>query len=89
MIPEWIKLYLNYKLLKTYLSSSVLISRKLKQLRRDCKDKKCQYHDKKQEILQQVDIVAKIEGDLKGFCLTIKEETLKIESFIIWKYQDL
>lgn len=33
MIPEWIKLYLNYKLLKTWLSSSVYIKKKIKLLK--------------------------------------------------------
>lgn len=40
MIPEWIKLYLNYSLLKNYLSSSALLKKYFKQLKIKFKKKK-------------------------------------------------
>ncbi|CAD8170017.1 unnamed protein product [Paramecium pentaurelia] len=89
MIPEWIKLYLNYKLLKTQLSSSVYIKKKFKLLKSKYKTKKKQYKQEKQILLENELVQSKIKSDLQGFCVTIKEDLIKIQSFIIWKYQDI
>ena len=61
MVPEWIKLYINYKLLKTYLS----ISTSLKTLLVLAKKTKSTYEYKqiKAEIMDHSVLIDKLEYD--------------------------
>lgn len=87
MVPEWIKLYLNFGLLKTYLA----ISTKLKTLLVLAKKTKSlqEYKTIKTYIGSQITLLDKMNFDNSEFVLSFKEEIDKIEAFITWKSNDL
>lgn len=87
IVPEWIKLYLNYKLLKTYL----VISTKLKELLVLAKKTKTQdqYKYIKALIAKSFVLMDKLEYDKKCFVEHFEEETKKVEAFANWKQNDL
>lgn len=87
MVPEWIKLYLNFKLLKTYLK----ISAALKTLLVLAKKTKSIYEYKqiKAQVMDHNVLMDKLEYDNLQFIESFKEEVEKVETFVIWKYNDL
>lgn len=87
MVPEWIKLYLNFKLLKTYLSIStsmkklLVLAKKTKTIR--------EYKEIKSAIMDHNLLMDKMECDNKSFIEAFTEEVEKVETFVVWKYGDL
>ena len=87
MVPEWVKLYLNYKLLKTYLSISsqlkkmLVLAKKMKTLD--------EYKGIKKSIILTFVLMDKLQYDNKCFIDLFADETAKVEAFVIWKHSDL
>lgn len=87
MVPEWIKLYLNFRLLKTYLSVAtglktiLLLAKKTKSRE--------EYKVIKLAIIENNLLMDKMEYDNEQFIETFRDEVEKVETFVIWKYRDL
>lgn len=87
MVPEWIKLYLNFRLLKTYLSVTtslktlLVLAKKTKSIQ--------EYKLIKSSIIENNILMDKMEYDNTQFIEFFKDEVEKVETFVIWKYTDL
>lgn len=87
MVPEWIKLYLNFRLLKTYLSVTtslktlLVLAKKTKSIQ--------EYKLIKSSIIENNILMDKMEYDNAQFIEFFKDEVEKVETFVIWKYTDL
>jgi hypothetical protein len=87
MIPEWVKLYLNYNLLLACL----LVPKEVKELFLVAKRTNVtkDYKLKKILIMGNQDIMNKVAHDNANFISYLKDETLKVETFAFWKFMDL
>lgn len=87
IIPEWALMYLNYKALKAYLSTSgslkefLLFAKKTKST--------IEYKDIKRNVLEMTYMITKIEADNKEFKKKFTFELSKLQTFINLKYNDL
>ena len=61
MVPEWVKLYLNFKLLKTYLSSSTKLRKRLKSMKKLLSDQI--FQERKNELMTDPEIIDKLNKD--------------------------
>lgn len=87
MVAEWIKLYLNFSLLDTYLQ----IPKELKEFLNTIKKMKLrqEYKTIKKSVMGKPLLMLKLENDNKRFMETFCEEMEKVETFGVWKYNDL
>ncbi|CAD8045800.1 unnamed protein product [Paramecium primaurelia] len=87
IIPEWALMYLNYKAIKAYLSTSgalkdfLLYAKKTKSTQ--------EYKDIKKVVMEKTYIISKIMVDQKEFNKKFNQEISKIRSFMNAKYNDL
>ncbi|CAD8044114.1 unnamed protein product [Paramecium primaurelia] len=82
MVPEWLRLYLDYETLEHLM----IVGAELRHKKNSLKDVN---PIKYQELVQNQEIKNKIEKDKSSFLLVLEQELQKIESFILYKYQDL
>ncbi|CAD8134637.1 unnamed protein product [Paramecium octaurelia] len=87
IIPEWALMYLNYKAVKAYLSTSgalkdfLLYAKKTKTPQ--------EYKEVKKIVMEKTYIISKITVDQKEFNKKFTQELMKIRSFVNAKYNDL
>ncbi|CAD8050275.1 unnamed protein product [Paramecium sonneborni] len=87
IIPEWTQMYLNYKAIKAYLSTSgalkdlLLYAKKTKSTQN--------YKEIKKIVMEKTYIISKILADQKEFIKKLNLEMSKIKSFANAKYNDL
>lgn len=87
LIPEWVKLYVNFKLLKTYLSIMTI----LKAFLLDAKQQKPrdEYSAIKESVLSDQGMVDKLNRDVDAFLRILDDEIKKYINFALFKFQDL
>lgn len=87
VVPEWVKLYLNFKLLKNYLT----ISRLIKELLVVAKKTKStrEYKIMKHRIMDNTQFMTKLKNDNIEFIKNFTDEVEKVENFSFMKYNDL
>ncbi|CAD8134859.1 unnamed protein product [Paramecium pentaurelia] len=87
IIPEWALMYLNYKAIKAYLSTSgalkdfLLYAKKTKSPQ--------EYKEVKKNVMEKTYIISKISVDQKEFNKKFIQELSKIKAFVNAKYNDL
>ncbi|CAD8047111.1 unnamed protein product [Paramecium sonneborni] len=82
MVPEWLRLYLDYETLECLMIVAGEYRHKKQILKNENSIKYL-------ELTQNIEIKEKIDKDKSQFQLVLDQELQKIESFILYKYQDL
>ncbi|CAD8135336.1 unnamed protein product [Paramecium octaurelia] len=82
MVPEWLRLYLDYETLEHLM----IVAGEFRHQKNSLKAVKPQ---KYQELVSNLEVQDKIDKDKSSFLLVLDQELQKIESFILYKYQDL
>jgi SPX domain protein involved in polyphosphate accumulation len=86
LVPEWEKLYLNFRVLKIYLKTSGKLKKLLLLLKKTRSEG--DYRAAKAEMLASA-VYEKMKSDNEGFIDTFRQEIIKVERFIEWKWCDL
>ncbi|CAK78750.1 unnamed protein product (macronuclear) [Paramecium tetraurelia] len=82
MVPEWLRLYLDYETLEHLM----IVAGEFRHQKNSLKIvKPMKYY----ELVQNLEIKDKIDKDKSSLLLVLDQELQKIESFILYKYQDL
>ncbi|CAD8159348.1 unnamed protein product [Paramecium octaurelia] len=87
IIPEWTLMYLNYKAVKAFLSTSGALKDFLFYAKKTKSTE--EYRDIKKVVMEKTYIISKILADQKEFNKKFSQELSKIRSFINAKYNDL
>lgn len=74
LIPEWIKLYINFQYLKTHLSTATYV----KKILRKAKKHNIQYKRLKSEIVDNFEIIQKLVRDCNAYAEIFDDECEKV-----------
>ena len=86
LVPEWRKLYIEYEGLKQCLVVSKSVQIRIKEAKMQDDHT---YDTIKEQFINNYDLIKKLKTDNQRFIALINQEIQILETFILFKYQDL